>query len=152
MPQFFSLSITQKVAEEQLKAHSFYNKYFFMQHCTSSFTGFFRPYVIKIIGFDSGLMAVNWIPFRMAQNVMCHDLAKLQIILSCDLLTVLSLDWGFHNFAAQIKAVLLEAIFFDIQRKVELSAFLTLMTWSKQKYCIPNREILHSLKIVQANI
>lgn len=115
---FLSQYNVQKVAEEQLKTCSFYNKYFFLCCCTSSFTSFFSPYVIKIIGFDSGLMAANCIPFRMAQNIMCHDLAKLQVIQSCDLLTLLSPDWGCNNIATQIQAELLEAIFFDIQRKV----------------------------------
>lgn len=93
-----------------------------MYHCTSSFATFFSPYVIKIIGFDSGLLAVNCIPFRMAQNVfLCHHLAKLPVTQSCDLLAGLSPGWRFNNFATQIKAELLAAIFFDIQRKMYLS-------------------------------
>lgn len=122
-----------------------------MYHCTFSFTSVFSPYVIKIVGFDSGFKPVNCILCRMAQNVF---LAKLLVILTCGLLTVLSPDWGFNNFAAQIKAELLAAILFDIHRKMLLSvnSFDThnlqqMGMLHSQKWGVP-----HSLKIVEGNI
>lgn len=137
---FLSQYNVQKVAEEQLKTRSFYNKYFFLYHCTSSFTSFFSPYVIKIIGFDSGLMAANCIPFRMAQNAMCHDLAKLQVIQSCDLLTLLSPDWGLITLLHKYKQSCWKQYSLISRGKCSsLSAPLTLITWSRQEYCIPTK-------------
>lgn len=151
MPEFFLTQHNfQKVAEEK-------NSWKQIPFTTN--TSFWTIALLHLGAFSahmlSRLLALIqaswlWIPFRMAQNVMCHDLAKLQIIQSCDLLTVLCPGWGFHNFATQIKTELWK----KIPSKVEFSvnSFDTPNVEQRGILNSLQRGIPHSLKIAWTNI
>lgn len=106
VPFTTNTSYLKKCLNEEVPLHFFIYR-LFQPICYQDYWLWFRPRGCELPSFQNG-----------PKYILCHDLAKLPVIQSCDLLSVLSPHWGFNDFAAQIKAELLEAIFFDIQRKI----------------------------------